>query len=91
MGEASGAELYRSIASLFNISTSWELSESAVCRFIQKVENLLMGSGKFRLPGKKQLTQNADTWSVVVVDATENPIERPQKNYTRACLRTGVS
>jgi hypothetical protein len=63
-----------------NSLTSWGLSESAVCRLIQKVENLLMDSGKFRLPGKKQLTHNADNWSVVVVDATERPIERPQKN-----------
>ncbi|MEP0785990.1 hypothetical protein [Coleofasciculus sp. FACHB-129] len=38
-----------------------------------------MQSGKFRLPGKKQLYQNAYTWSVVVVDVTESPIERPKK------------
>ena len=73
-------EYWREYRTQFHIGTSWGLSESAVCRLIQKVENLLMGSGKFRLPGKKQLTQSADTWSVVVVDATENPIERPQKN-----------
>jgi hypothetical protein len=56
------------------------MSESAVCRLIQKVETLLMNSGKFRLPGKKQLYQNAYTWSVLVVDVTESPIERPKKN-----------
>jgi hypothetical protein len=39
-----------------------------------------MNSGKFRLPGKKQLDQNAYTWNVVVVDVTESPIERPKKN-----------
>ena len=38
-----------------------------------------MNSGKFRLPGKKQLAQNAYTWNVVVVDVTESPIERPKK------------
>lgn len=42
-----------------------------------------MGSGKFRLPGKKQLYQNAYTWSVLVVDVTESPIERPKKNSER--------
>ena len=47
---------------------------------IHKVERLLMDSGKFRLPGKKQLYQNADKWDVVVVDVTESPIERPKKN-----------
>ena len=39
-----------------------------------------MDSGKFRLPGKKQLYQQADNWQVIVVDVTESPIERPKKN-----------
>lgn len=39
-----------------------------------------MASGKFRLPGKKQLHQEAYTWQVLVVDVTESPIERPKKN-----------
>lgn len=68
------------IASLFHIATSWGLSESGVCRLIQKVETLLMASGKFRLPGKKQLYKNAYTWSVLAIDVTESPIERPKKN-----------
>jgi hypothetical protein len=55
------------------------ISESAVCRLICKVEKLLMDSGKFRLPGKKQLYQQADNWQVIVVDVTESPIERPKK------------
>ena len=38
-----------------------------------------MSSGKFRLPGKKQLYQNAYIWEVLVVDVTESPIERPKK------------
>lgn len=78
-GEDSPGNVAREYRTQFHIATSWGLSESAVCRLSQKVENLLIASGKFRLPGKKQLTQNADTWSVVVVDATENPIERPKK------------
>lgn len=39
-----------------------------------------MASSKFRLPGKKQLYQDAYPWQIVVVDVTERPIERPQKN-----------
>ena len=71
---------WREYRTQFHIATSWGLSESAVCRLISKVETLLMDSGKFRLPGKKQLYQNADTWSVLAVDVTESPIERPKKN-----------
>lgn len=62
-----------------NSLTSWGLSESAVCRLLQKVEAMLMDSDKFRLPGKKQLHSNADNWNVLVVDVTESPIERPKK------------
>jgi hypothetical protein len=32
------------------------------------------------LPGKKQLLKSSNEISVVVVDVTENPIERPKKN-----------
>ena len=73
-------EYWREYRTQFHIATSWGLSESAVCRLLQKVETLLMKSGFFRLPGKKQLYQNAYNWSVVVVDVTESPIERPKKN-----------
>jgi hypothetical protein len=72
-------EYWREYRTQFHIATSWGLSESAVCRLIGKVETLLMNSGKFRLPGKKQLYQNAYIWEVLVVDVTESPIERPKK------------
>lgn len=71
---------WREYRTQFHIGTSWGLSEAAVCRLISKVETLLMQSGKFRLPGKKQLYQQASTWAVLTVDVTENPIERPKKN-----------
>jgi len=73
-------EYWREYRTQFHIATSWGVSESAVCRLIQKVETLLMKSGKFRLPGKKQLYQNADTWSVLAIDVTESPIRTPKKN-----------
>ncbi len=73
-------EYWREYRTQFHIATSWGLSESAGCRLIQKVETLLIDSRKFRLPGKKQLDQNAYSWSVLVIDVTESPIERPKKN-----------
>jgi len=72
-------EYWREYRTQFHIATSCGLSESAVCRLLGKVETLLMDSGKFRLPGKKQLYQNADNWAVLAVDVTESPIERPKK------------
>ena len=73
-------EYWREYRTQFHIATSWGISEASVCRIIQKVEKLLMQSGKFHLPGKKQLHQNAYEWNVIVVDVTETPIERPKKN-----------
>jgi hypothetical protein len=85
-------EYWREYRTQFHIATSWGMSESAVCRLIHKVETLLMHSGKFRLLGKKQLDQKADTWDVLVVDVTETPIERPQKNraLTTVARRSGT-
>lgn len=85
-------EYWREYRTQFHIATSWGISESAVCRLLQKVETLLMHSGKFRLPGKKQLYQSAYTENVVVVDVTESPIERPKKNSepTIAAKRSGT-
>lgn len=73
-------EYWREYRTQFHIGTSWNMSESAVCRLVSKVEIILMNSGQFRLPGKKQLYQQADNWKVIVVDVTESPIERPKKN-----------
>jgi len=54
--------------------------ESTAYRIITTVENLLIGSGEFRVPGKKKLLEPNHEIEVVVVDVTESPIERPQKN-----------
>jgi hypothetical protein len=51
-----------------------------VCRTIEKVEALLVKSGRFRLPGKRQLQQAETSWEVVVIDVSEVAIERPKKN-----------
>lgn len=73
-------EYWREYRTQFHIAESWGISESTVCRIVQKVETKLMESGQFRLPGKKQVYQNAYEWKVLVIDVAETPIERPKKN-----------
>ena len=51
-------------------------------RIIRSVEDTLISSGKFSLPGKKKLLEPEHTIEVVVVDVTQSPIERPQKTET---------
>jgi len=68
---------WREYRTEFHIAQSYGISEAAVCRTIQKVENALVHSGKFRLPGKKALQPSDTFFEVVLVDASEQPIERP--------------
>jgi hypothetical protein len=70
---------WREYRTEFHIAQSYGISEAAVCRTIQKVENALVRSGKFRLPGKKVLQPSDTVFEVVLVDASEQPIERPKK------------
>jgi hypothetical protein len=70
---------WREYRTEFHIAQSYGISEATVCRTIQKVENALVRSGKFRLPGKKALQPSDTVFEVVLVDASEQPIERPKK------------
>ena len=75
-----------------HIAVTYGVSESTVCRTIQAVETALMRSGVFRLPGKKSLVQDNVSYQVVVVDATECPVERPQKSKnTRTVARKSAT
>ena len=61
-------------------------------RIVHRVEDKLIKSGKFSLPGKKALSFAEAEWSVVIVDVGESPIERPKKNSvsTIAEKRKGI-
>jgi len=70
---------WREYRTEFHIAQSYGISEATVCRTLQKVENALVRSGKFRLPGKKVLQPSDTVFEVVLVDVSEQPIERPKK------------
>ncbi len=76
---------WREYRTYIHIGQTYGLSESAVCRTIATVEDALLRSRQFTLPGKKELYKKALTktdtpFEVVVLDATECPLERPKKN-----------
>src|SRR5664280_585681 len=71
---------WREYRTEFHIGITYGVSEATVCRTIQKVENVLMKSGEFRLPGRKALQPSDTLIEVVLIDATEQPIERPKKS-----------
>lgn len=81
---------WREYRTQFHIAGSYGISEATVCRTINKVENALVRSGEFRLPGKKVLQPSDTIIEVVLVDVSEQPIERPKKskNDTTAVKRS---
>ena len=71
---------WREYRTLYHISMDFGIHESSASRIIRKVEDVLVDSGKFELPKKLPSRVDEDiNWSVVIVDATETPIERPKK------------
>lgn len=83
---------WREYRTQFHIAGSYNISEATVCRTINSVEDALMRSGEFRLPGKKVLQASDTLIEVVLVDVSEQPIERPKKskNGTTAAKRSVI-
>ena len=70
----------REYRTYFHISRSYGLSESACYRNIRWIEDTLIKEGTFSLPGRKALLKSDIAYEVVLIDATETPVERPKKN-----------
>jgi hypothetical protein len=64
------------------LAFEFEVGEATAHDTIVWVEDTLVKSGKFSLPGKKALLED-DEIEVVLVDVTESPIERPKKKQKR--------
>ena len=70
---------WREYRTQLHIGETYGVSEATACRTINKIENMLMESGEFTLPGKKKLVESETQLEVILVDATEQAIERPKK------------
>jgi hypothetical protein len=83
-------EFWREYRTHFHQGQSWGVHESTAWRIVRKVEDLLVASGRFALPGTKGL--RAEQSEGVVIDVAETPIERPQKGNARttAARRSGT-
>lgn len=73
-------QYWREYRTYFPSGLSWGVEESVVCRTVPKLEKLLIKGKAFHVPGKKQLCAGDTAFEVIVVDVTESPVERPQKN-----------
>ena len=71
---------WREYRTEFHIGLTYGVSEATACRMIKKVEEVLIKSKQFHLPSKKVLQASDTGIEIVLVDATEQPIERPKKD-----------
>ena len=73
-------EYLREYRTYFHVSCSYGISESACYRNIRWIENTLIKHPDFALPGRKALIKSEMEYELVLIDATESPIERPKKS-----------
>ena len=75
-----GLMYWREYRTYMHCSLSFGISESSAYKTIKWVEDTLIKEGSFSLPGKKALYSSEEPIEVILVDATETPIERPKKS-----------
>ena len=69
---------WREYRTLFHVATSYGVSEPTASRIVRHVEDCLIQSNLFNLPKNLPEGEGID-WNVVIVDATEIPIQRSKK------------
>ena len=76
-------QYWREYRTYYHLAQDWKISESTVSRIIKKVENILVKSRKFSLPGKKKLLNSSLDSDLVIIDVMSSKIEIPQKHQKR--------
>jgi hypothetical protein len=77
-------EYIREYRTYFHISQSYGVSESSAYKTVKWVEDTLIKHPDFSLPGRKALLKSDVEYEVVLIDATESPIERPKKDKSNS-------
>jgi hypothetical protein len=73
---------WREYVTFFSLSVDYGVAESTAHGIVVWVENVLIKSGHFGLPGKKELL-TGEKRPVILVDVTESPVERPKRRQKR--------
>jgi hypothetical protein len=85
-------EYLREYRTYFHISQSYGVSESTAYKVVRWIEDTLIKHPDFALPGRKALVKSDMVYEMILIDATESPIERPKKNKSTFILgrRKGI-
>ncbi len=78
-------QYYREYRTMDNIAFDYQTNESTVYYAIKWAEDTLIKNKTFHLPSRKKLLEDTSI-EIIVVDATEVEIERPQKNRKNIIL-----
>jgi transposase len=76
-------EYIREYRTYFHIATSYGVSESVAYKIVRWVEDTLIKDPIFALPGRKALLKSDMEYEVLLIDASETPIERPKKKFDK--------
>lgn len=76
-------EYLREYRTYFHLDCSYSQSESVCYRACRSVEDILIKSGEFSLPEKKELLKSDMEYEVILIDASESPTECPKKKSER--------
>lgn len=72
-------EYLREYRTYFHIANSYGIHETTAIRISRWVEDVLVRSKEFSLPGRKALLKSDMEYEVILIDAAESPCERPKK------------
>lgn len=72
-------EYLREYRTYFSLGQVYGLSEANCYKICRKIEDILISSKEFRLPNRKDVSEDPKI-EVIVVDAVESAIERPKKS-----------
>jgi hypothetical protein len=77
-------EYIREYRTYFHIGTSYGVSESVAYKIVRWVEDTLIKDPLFALPGRKALLKSDMEYEILLIDASETPIERPKKKLGKS-------
>ena len=73
-------EFWREYRTFAHLGDDWGVHETTVHRTVERVEAALIASAQFQMPKKRVFQEAQLVYSIVAVDASEVPCERPKKN-----------
>jgi len=71
-------DYYKDYRPMNRIAFDYGVTKNAISKSVAWVEHTLIKDSQFHLPNKRKLSES--DFEVILVDATESAVERPQKN-----------